>query len=126
MTNRFRSAGLIALGVVAGILVSLNFQAIADRNARLLMRQARAFRSRGDLELAYSAAIQARAFAREPAVRLDVDTMVASFSPPPTRVLKDRWSRPGWAPMVQILPLAVFGAMIAAAATFAASAGSMS
>jgi carboxyl-terminal processing protease len=35
MTNRFRSAGLIALGVVAGILVSLNFQAIADRSARL-------------------------------------------------------------------------------------------
>ncbi len=35
MKSRFRSAGLIALGVVAGVLVSLNFQAIADRNARL-------------------------------------------------------------------------------------------
>ena len=35
MNSRFRSAGLIALGVVAGILASLNFQAIADRNARL-------------------------------------------------------------------------------------------
>jgi carboxyl-terminal processing protease len=34
-SSRIRSAGLIALGVVAGILASLNFQAIADRNARL-------------------------------------------------------------------------------------------
>src|SRR5262249_19804383 len=31
----------------------------ADRNARLLMRQARAFKTRGDLELAYNAALQA-------------------------------------------------------------------
>jgi len=35
MKSKLRSAGLIALGAIAGILVSLNFQAIADRSARL-------------------------------------------------------------------------------------------
>ena len=89
----------------------------ADRNARLLMRQARAFKSRGDLELAYSAALQARVFAREPGVRRDVEAMVASFTPPPTRVLKDRWSQPGWAPTLQMLPLALFGAIVAGSIT---------
>ncbi len=33
--GKLRTIGLIALGVVAGVLVSLNFQAIADRTARV-------------------------------------------------------------------------------------------
>jgi carboxyl-terminal processing protease len=43
--GKFRNVGLIALGVVAGILVSLNFQAIADRAARtpLPVEELRAF-----------------------------------------------------------------------------------
>ena len=32
--GKFRNFGLIALGAVAGVLVSLNFQAIADRTTR--------------------------------------------------------------------------------------------
>ena len=35
MNGRVRSIGLVCVGVVAGVLVSLNFQAIADRSARL-------------------------------------------------------------------------------------------
>ena len=34
MNGRIRSIGLVCVGVVAGVLVSLNFQAIADRAAR--------------------------------------------------------------------------------------------
>src|SRR5512134_1611005 len=43
--GKFRNIGLIALGVFAGILVSLNFQAIADRAARtpLPVEELRAF-----------------------------------------------------------------------------------
>ena len=43
--SKFRNIGLIALGVVAGVLVSLNFQAIADRAARtpLPVEELRAF-----------------------------------------------------------------------------------
>ena len=43
--SKFRNIGLIALGAVAGILVSLNFQAIADRAARtpLPVEELRAF-----------------------------------------------------------------------------------
>ncbi len=43
--GKFRNIGLIALGAVAGILVSLNFQAIAERTARtpLPVEELRAF-----------------------------------------------------------------------------------
>ena len=43
--SKFRNIGLIALGAIAGILVSLNFQAIADRAARtpLPVEELRAF-----------------------------------------------------------------------------------
>jgi carboxyl-terminal processing protease len=45
MNGKFKSFGLIVLGAVAGILVSLNFQAIADRAARspLPVEELRAF-----------------------------------------------------------------------------------
>ncbi len=43
--GRFRNIGLIALGAIAGVLVSLNFQAIADRTTRgpLPLEELRAF-----------------------------------------------------------------------------------
>src|SRR3954466_7988475 len=34
MKSRLRNLGLIAVGVVAGVLISLNFQAVADRAGR--------------------------------------------------------------------------------------------
>jgi carboxyl-terminal processing protease len=45
MHNRLRTFGLIALGAVAGVLISLNFQAVADRAARspLPIEELRAF-----------------------------------------------------------------------------------
>ncbi len=90
----------------------------ADRNARLLLRQARAFRARGETDLARSAAEQALAFANALNVRGDVAQFLASLSAPTggtTRAIKDRWSKPGWAPMVQVLPLAI---IVGALSTF--------
>jgi carboxyl-terminal processing protease len=45
MQNRLRSIGLIVVGAVAGVLVSLNFQAVADRAGRspLPIEELRAF-----------------------------------------------------------------------------------
>src|SRR2546430_17313548 len=37
MHNKFRNIGLIFIGVIAGVLISLNFQAVADRAARTVM-----------------------------------------------------------------------------------------
>lgn len=78
-----------------------------ERNARLLMRQARAFRARGEMELARSAAEQAMAFAATPTLRHEVDSLLLSLSAHPARPLKDRWAKPGWAATVQLLPPAV-------------------
>ncbi len=35
MRSKFRNAGLVLIGAIAGVLISLNFQAIADKPARL-------------------------------------------------------------------------------------------
>jgi hypothetical protein len=78
-----------------------------DRNARLLMRQSRAFRARGEMELARNAAEQAIPFASTPQLRHEVDSLLLSLSSYPARALKDRWSKPGWAATAQILPLAI-------------------
>jgi carboxyl-terminal processing protease len=45
MPSKFRNIGLIAIGVVAGVLISLNFQAVADLKARspLPIEELRAF-----------------------------------------------------------------------------------
>src|SRR5438477_262032 len=37
MHNKFRNIGLIFIGVIAGVLISLNFQAVADRAARTVL-----------------------------------------------------------------------------------------
>lgn len=86
----------------------------ADRNARLLLRQARAFRARGETDLARSAAEQALFFAKNSSLRGDVEQFLAPLGGA-TRAIKDRWAKPGWAPMVQILPLAV---IVAGLSTF--------
>src|SRR6266446_2630414 len=37
MRNKFRNIGLIFIGVIAGVLISLNFQAVADRATRTVL-----------------------------------------------------------------------------------------
>jgi len=78
-----------------------------ERNARLLMKQSRAFRARGEMELARNAAEQALNFASSSSLRREVDQLLVSLSSHPARALKDRWASPGWSPVVQVLPLAL-------------------
>jgi len=87
-----------------------------DRNTRLLLRQAKAFQRRNDLDLARSAAQQALQFARTPALKREVEDLITALGPQ-TRVLKDRWARPGAAPMIQVLPLALMAGLIAGVIT---------
>ncbi len=83
-----------------------------ERNARLLMRQSRAFRARGEMELARNAAEQALTFASTPTLRRDVDNLLVSLSAHPSRTLKNRWAKPGWAPTLQLMPLALIIAVV--------------
>src|SRR6202012_5015027 len=83
-----------------------------------LMRQARAFQKRGDLELARNAAEQERKFARNPPLHREVEGLLAVLGPGSGRVLKDRWAGSGWSPVVQALPMALAVGMIAGAVTF--------
>jgi curved DNA-binding protein CbpA len=89
----------------------------ADRNARLLMRQARAFRGRGEMELARNAAEQALSFATTASLRREVGHLLGSLSAHPARPLKNRWAEPGWAPLVQIMPLALMIAALSMSVT---------
>jgi curved DNA-binding protein CbpA len=91
-----------------------------DRNTRLLLRQARAFQRRNDLDLARSAAQQARYFARTPELKREVEDLITALGPP-ARILKDRWARPGAAPMIQALPLALAAGLVAGAVTISLS-----
>lgn len=77
----------------------------ADRNTRLLVRQAKAFRDRGDLTLARGTAEQALIYARTPDLRREVDTLLLSLSAHSAKHLKTRWDKPGWAPAVQLAPV---------------------
>lgn len=77
----------------------------ADRNMRLLVRQAKAFRDRGDLTLARGTAEQALAFARTPDRRREVDNLLLSLSAHAPKHLRTRWDKPGWAPIAQLTPL---------------------
>ena len=88
-----------------------------ERNARLLMRQARALKARGEMELSRSAAEQAIAFAATPLLRREVDSLLLSLSAHGARPLKDRWAKPGWAATVQVLPLAIFVGMLSMSIT---------
>ena len=93
----------------------------ADHNARLLIRQANAFRARGEMELARSAAEQALAFATTRTLRREVDQLLVSLSAYPARALINRWAKPGWAPMVQVLPLALIVAALSMTVTMSGS-----
>ncbi len=88
-----------------------------ERNARLLMRQARAFRARGEMELARNAAEQAIAFAATAQLRHEVDSLLLSLSAHPARPLKDRWAKPGWSATAQVLPLAIVAGGLSMGAT---------
>lgn len=92
----------------------------AERNARLLIKQSRAFRARGEMELARGCAEQALSFAANPGLRREIDSLLLSLSSFPARALKDRWARPGVAPMVQALPLAIIVGGMAMALTLKA------
>jgi hypothetical protein len=82
-------------------------------NARILIRQARAFLGRGDLDLAFGVADQARRYARDPAQRRQVDDILRATASSGRR-LKDRW-RPwsGGAFLPQLLPLAALPLTVA-------------
>lgn len=88
-----------------------------ERNARLLIRQSRAFRARSEMELARNAAEQALVFASTSALRRDVDNLLLSLSAHSSRTLKNRWAKPGWAATVQVLPLAIVVAVASMIAT---------
>lgn len=77
----------------------------ADMNTRLLVRQARAFRDRGDLTLARGTAEQALIYAHTPDLRREVDTLLLSLSAHRAKHLKTRWDKPGWAPVAQLAPV---------------------
>lgn len=92
----------------------------ADRNTRLLVRQAKAFKERGDLTLARGTAEQALTFARTPELRKEVDTLLLSLSAHNPKHLRTRWEKPGWAPIVQLAPviaLVVWGSLSFAMST---------
>jgi hypothetical protein len=75
-------------------------------NARVLIRQGRAFLGRGELELARSLALQAGRFARMPddCARVE-DLLHATRDISDNRRLKTRWRLGGGVFLVQVLPL---------------------
>lgn len=91
-----------------------------ERNARLLIRQSRAFRARGDMQLARACAEQAIQFATNAALRREVDSLLLSLSSFPARDIKDRWAEPGWAPFLQLAPLGVLVLALSMTATMTA------
>lgn len=91
-----------------------------ERNARLLIKQARAFKARGDMQLARACAEQALAFTTNASVRREVDSLLLSLSSFPGRGIKDRWATPGFAPFIQLAPLIVIVGGLSMAATLSA------
>jgi hypothetical protein len=92
----------------------------AERNTRLLVRQAKAFQERGDLTLARGTAEQALAYASTPTLRREVDTLLLSLSAHGAKHLKTRWDKPGWAPIVQLAPIIAFIVWLSMTATMSA------
>ncbi|MBL8642547.1 MAG: DnaJ domain-containing protein [Rhodospirillaceae bacterium] len=91
-----------------------------ERNAKLLIKQAKAFKARGDMQLARACAEQALQFATNAVVRREIDALLSSLSAFPARGIKDRWANPGFAPFVQMAPLIVVVGAISMAATLSA------
>lgn len=77
-----------------------------SENARVLIRQGRAFLGRGDHALARSLALQAQRFARHPDDKARVGELLqATAEIPDTRRLKTRWRLGGGVFLAQALPL---------------------
>jgi hypothetical protein len=75
-------------------------------NARLLIRQARAFLDRGEIDIARSLAGQAAGFARDAVHRAQVDELFrATAGAADTRRLRSRWRLGGPVFTAQLLPL---------------------
>ncbi|MEO5374562.1 MAG: DnaJ domain-containing protein [Alphaproteobacteria bacterium] len=83
-----------------------------DTNARVLLHQARAFLSRGDLDIARAIAEQARSFAGTSETGRDLAILLASLSTRPPRKLKGRWARSGRAVALQLLPMVVVALVV--------------
>lgn len=78
-----------------------------NENARLLIRQGRAFLGRGEVELARSLALQAQRFVRLPDDRGRIEELLhATRSVKDNRRLKTRWRLGGGVFLAQALPLA--------------------
>lgn len=77
----------------------------ARDNARLLIRQARAFFERGELDIARSLTDQAVRYARDPASLQRVEDLRFKAAGFPGRRLKDRWRLGGGAFLAQLMPL---------------------
>jgi len=92
----------------------------AERNARLLIKQSRAFRARGDMQLARACAEQALQYASNAGLRREVDSLLLSLSSFPARGIKDRWAEPGWSPVAQLAPVAVLVATVSITVTMSA------
>jgi hypothetical protein len=91
-----------------------------ERNARLLIKQSRAFRARGDMQLARACAEQALQFAANAGLRREVDSLLVSLSSFPAREIKDRWATPGWAPFAQLAPIGLLVVAASLTATMSA------
>lgn len=83
-----------------------------ERNAKLLIKQAKAFKARGDMQLARACAEQALAFASNAGLRREVDSLLMSLSSFPARGIKDRWHNPGLTPFIQLAPVIVVAAIL--------------
>ena len=84
-------------------------------NARILIRQGRAFLARGEVELARSLAMQAARFARTPDDRARVEDLfhAASDGDDPRRRLRSRWRLGGGVFLAQALPLVALPVTVA-------------
>ncbi|MBI5162848.1 MAG: DnaJ domain-containing protein [Magnetospirillum sp.] len=81
-------------------------------NARVLIRQARAFLARGETDLAHAVADQAQRYATFPEHRRQVADLLAETAPGTGR-FKDRWGVIGGSFVAQLLPLAALPATVA-------------
>lgn len=82
-----------------------------DANHRLLLRQARAFLLRGDDDLAYALALQARRFATTEDQHRQIGGLLAALPPGHRRPLRDRWRGPSVPRVAQLGPFAGLGAL---------------
>jgi len=81
-------------------------------NHRLLLRQAQAFLSRGERDLARGTALQARAFAATAAEHRAVENILGATARSDGRRLRDRWAAGSGLRLAQLSPPALLGAAV--------------